>query len=620
MYLMKLHIKNFRCIGKIDLEFNAGLNVIIGSNNSGKTSILDSLRLALGIGNFSRSIFVSNEDFFVDRFGKKSQIIEIDLTFSGLSEEDKGIFIELLKVNQDGTYELQLHVRYKRESRNGIDKIRTKYWGGEKEENPISIEVMELFYFVYLEALRDAENYLKPNRGNKLGQLFLRLVPDEKIQEEHANQIHNSISSNSHWNQLIEDATSKINEHLENTTLENNNLSVDINFVLQDFGKIAERLKIYIPALNKIKREMIKDILEEEGYEKYFENPQSRELILKKNMKKLLKDESNEELKNKISRLEKFIQKFEIYQNGLGYNNLIYIATVLGDLIERKNKRSENYLSLMIEEPEAHLHPQLQNVLFNYFKKIEQKGIQVFITSHSPTITAKTDMDTVIVMNNSYEVDQLSLKKIEFDDKKHKNYLKRFMDVTKSQLFFANGVIFVEGISEAILLQIFSNILKVDLEKNGIEIVNVGGVAFEPFAKLFNSTHEDKRMKIRGAILSDDDNSNGIISDRAKKLKGVESENLKVFLAKRTFEYELFLLNEELLIKSYKQLHKKYNPPETTKANAIDLLTKLKSNEDKGEFSQLLAMELIESDDAKKSFRVPKYIEKCIKWVVGIEN
>ena len=132
MYLMKLHIRNFRCIREINLEFNTGLNVIIGSNNSGKTSILDSLRLALGIGNFSRNIFVLNEDFFVDRFGKKAQIIEIDLTFSGLSEEDKGIFIEMLKVNQDGTHELQLHVRYKRESRNGIDKIRTKYWGGEK--------------------------------------------------------------------------------------------------------------------------------------------------------------------------------------------------------------------------------------------------------------------------------------------------------------------------------------------------------------------------------------------------------------------------------------------------------------------------------------------------------
>lgn len=501
-----------------------------------------------------------------------------------------------------------------------MDKVRTKYWGGEKEGNPISIEVMELFYFVYLEALRDAENYLKPNRGNKLGQLFLKLVPDEKIQEEHARQIHDSISTNDHWNQLIEDAKSKINEHLENTTLENDNLNVDINFVLQDFGKIAERLKIFIPAFNKIKREMIEDILEEEGYEEYFEYPYAKELVLKKDVKKLLKCESNVALKNKISRLEEFIHKFEIDQNGLGYNNLIYIATVLGDLIERKNKKSENYLSLMIEEPEAHLHPQLQNVLFNYFKKIEHKNIQVFITSHSPTITAKTDMDTVIVMNNSYGVNQLSLKKIDFADNKHKNYLKRFMDVTKSQLFFANGVIFVEGISEAILLQIFSNILNIDLEKHGIEIVNIGGVAFEPFAKLFNSTDEDKRMNIRGAILSDDDNSNGVISDRAKKLEGIECENLKVFLATKTFEYELFLLNDELLIKLYKNLHPRYDPQGTTKAKAIDLLDRLKSNKDKGAFSQRLAMELIENDNLKKDFRVPNYIRKCIKWVVGIEN
>lgn len=623
MYLKKIHVKNFRCINDINLELNSGLNVIIGANNSGKTSLLDSLRLALSIGNYSRSIYVSSEDFFVDEFGKKSQTIEIDLTFSELTPEDMGVFIEMLKVNDDGNHELELHVRYKRERKNGIEKIRVRYWGGEKEANTIPIEVMELFYIVYLEALRDSENYLKPNRGNKLGQLFLKLVPDETAQEKHAQQIYESITSNEDWNELITDARKKINEHLENTTLEHDTLRIDIDFAPVDFTKIAERLKIYIPILKKIKRELIENIFEEEGWEKYFEYPHSDKLILKTDIKELLKNEVNSELKFKISKLEKFIQKFEIYQNGLGYNNLIYIATIIGDLIERVNRKSENYIALLIEEPEAHLHPQLQNILFNYFKNIESKNIQIFLTSHSPTITAKTDIDTVILMENNFKVDILPLKDIEFEDETDKKYLQRFLDVTKSQLFFANGVIFVEGISEAMLLHIFSKILGIDLEKNGIEVVNIGGVAFKPFAKLFNSEHMDKKIKVRAAILSDDDESDGKISRRASNLNKLNSENLKVFLGTKTFEYELFLLNEDLLTNLYKKLHPNFpqsNPQENTEKNADYLVKRLKSNKDKGEFSQLLMMELIENEDTRNKFKVPRYIEKCVKWVVGAED
>ena len=63
-------------------------------------------------------------------------------------------------------------------------------------------------------------------------------------------------------------------------------------------------------------------------------------------------------------------QKYlDLHQNGLGYNNLIYTATVLGDLKQKKVLEHEIFMALLIEEPEAHLHPQLQNLLFNYLNK-----------------------------------------------------------------------------------------------------------------------------------------------------------------------------------------------------------------------------------------------------------
>ena len=83
---------------------------------------------------------------------------------------------------------------------------------------------------------------------------------------------------------------------------------------------------------------------------------------------------------------------------GLGENNLIYSAAVLGDLKNRREEEKEHYYALLIEEPEAHLHPQKQNTFFNYLDSLRDFGVQIFITSHSPTITAKSELDNILVL------------------------------------------------------------------------------------------------------------------------------------------------------------------------------------------------------------------------------
>jgi len=626
VYLKKLQVKNFRCIEDLTLEFNKGLNVIIGENNTGKTAVIDALRLSFSIGLERREIFLSPNDFFIDRSGEKANEIEFHLTFSDISEEEQGIFIEMLAINKEGEAELKLHIRYELINKNVIEKIKFRYWGGEKEGQNIPPELMSLFYFVYLGALRNAERDLRPSRGNRLGQLFMKLEGDKDKQEEYAVSINEKINEDNRWAELIDRAKNKVNAHLKKTSILNDTQTIEIDFLPLEFRKIVENMKMFIPFKYIVKKEEITSILGEknEVLRRYFINPDEENLEFKDDFNNILKSDTkmSEDKRKKIKDIyNKALIRFEIVQNGLGYNNLIYIATVLGDLLERKSIKEETYITLLIEEPEAHLHPQLQDILFNYFKEIKGEGIQIFITSHSPTITAKTDIDSTIVLyKRSDKILNLPLRKCPLENK-HKKYLERFLDVTKSQLFFAKGVILVEGISEALLLPVFVDIMgeKYNLDKNGIEIVNVGGVAFEPFAELFNSDKENERLNIKCAIITDNDKKNGQISARAKNAQRLEKGQLKVFLAEYTFEYELYASNNKKAITDiYNTLHPQFRIDEKAdiKKQANIFRDKIKTNNDKAPFAQKLSQKLTEDKTLRSNFKVPKYIQDAIKWVV----
>jgi putative ATP-dependent endonuclease of OLD family len=95
---------------------------------------------------------------------------------------------------------------------------------------------------------------------------------------------------------------------------------------------------------------------------------------------------------------------FNLKQNSLGFNNLIYIATVLGDISQQLKGDSTSHYTLLIEEPEAHLHPQLQLNLYEFLKQTNsQENSQLFITTHSPTLTSKVPLDNLIHLSKGGE-------------------------------------------------------------------------------------------------------------------------------------------------------------------------------------------------------------------------
>lgn len=185
---------------------------------------------------------------------------------------------------------------------------------------------------------------------------------------------------------------------------------------------------------------------------------------------------------------------------GLGELNLLFIAA---ELLLLQHDDFGGLRLALIEELEAHLHPQAQLRLIQYLQKeYQNSGVQIIISTHSTVLASKINLKNLILLKNGHGFDltygKTGLAKGDY------LFLQRFLDTTKANLFFAKGVIMVEGDAENLLIPVIADIMGYPLEQYGISIVNVGCTAFLRYSRIF-IRNDGNSMNIPVAVITDCD-------------------------------------------------------------------------------------------------------------------
>lgn len=484
MYISSIEISNFRSFENLIVNFQDGLNVLIGHNNSGKTNLLQALSLIFD-NRASKQLSIDDFHKYIDLEELKKNPPKISITVS-LSQSDKEeLGDELVTVSTWLTelkkpYKAQIQYQfflpeteideYKKKIKD-VDKLAEAwsvierdfirkyvykiYVGDPKNKTSVDLKDLRKFDYQFLDAIRDVERDMLTGR-----QTLLKRIIDFYLDYE--------IKSNDKLKD--EDKARELHKRRKEFKEQSDEM----------IQLIQERLK-------KGKKELL-GYTEETGanYDNF--SPDFEGLLTESDI---------------FSVLELIVKDTEetslpIENNGLGYNNLIYIALLLSKMqVESDGKymgsNAKVFPMLVIEEPEAHLHPTMQSDFVHFLhKNLEKKKVQqVFVTTHSTHISSELDLDQIIVFYKENNESKVSYPgKVLEQEPESKKYIQRFLDATKSNMLFAEKIIFVEGITEQLLVPVFAEYMKKSLDRNRVAVINIGGRYFDHFLKLFDPSNK----------------------------------------------------------------------------------------------------------------------------------
>lgn len=513
MYLKYLQLVNYKNFKSSKFDFAKGANTIVGENDSGKSNAMTALRILLD-DSFYYSVKRLKEDDFADSLGDwRGHWIIISAYFDQITKDDKNnevckdivpekeneIFLKSFIRCKDYDYgTVTLYIRPQKSIRKKLaiakndDEFR-------EIRSKISLSDYEFAYTSRAQVdFTDYEEYLKI-----VGDInqFKYNDPDN----DDSSIIGGKLDITEVWKYISVEFVDALRDVASDLKKPKSPIRRIVDTIKDDISTDdSEIIKSKIQEVNAT----ISGVQQISGIGHQV-NEKLNEMI---GMVYSPDITIQSQMKDEIAALSRFLtlspaDKQDIDLLGLGHLNMLFIAL---KLVEFEVSRNNELMNIMIiEEPEAHIHTHIQRTLFSNLQ-VSKDFTQILMTTHSTHLSEVAEVDKINILRscgnysevmqpsnglNEFGVGELGLKGVSLIQ-----CLERYLDAKRSVLLFSKGVILVEGDGEEILIPtLIKKAMGVSLDELGIGLINIGSVAFENVACIF----DESRLKRHCAIITD---------------------------------------------------------------------------------------------------------------------
>ncbi|AYZ11535.1 DUF2813 domain-containing protein [Chryseobacterium arthrosphaerae] len=484
-YISRVQIKNFRNFLDVDVTLDHK-QVIIGENNVGKTNFLRAIQLILDKDYSDSDRQLTAEDFHdsIDDPIDNGEEIEISIEIKNYEHNSKlkAQFVDAIISDDPPTLKFIYKFGPNRDEFGNIVNYSFNIFQKKLDGQKFTHEHRSYINIYVIKALRDVERELKSNRNSPL----YKLVKQYEISKDDLEDISAALKEAADG--ILElDEIVHIKETLTDRFATLSGLQTDSEITLRTFDVNTEKLLYSLQVYMGIEERPVSEL--SLGLANILYISLMLILLKDKTILPIIKQEQfdvfvEDDESGLLSRLyEKSEKENYILKKDIGDEDV----ESLYDFMDDHNYRHQAFTILAIEEPEAHLHPTLQRLI--YREVLHNSNTSVIFTSHSTYLTSVTPLNYIVhIRKDGAGSKVFSTVNLSLTDKEKKD-IERYIDAKRGEIYFGKGIILAEGITEEYFIPAAADLLGTPLDNYGIVVCNIDSTNFKPYIQLLNALY-----------------------------------------------------------------------------------------------------------------------------------